>query len=99
MQRIEVSPPSNIGPYIVDFLCKEYRVVLEVDGGIHEEAHQKEHDQHRTIFLNECGYAVFRMKNEDVQTNLELTLKNIETFIKKIGDQTVPSPSQRRGVG
>ena len=39
------------------------------------------------------------MKNEDVQTNLELTLKNIETFIKKIGDQTVPSPSQRRGVG
>ena len=39
------------------------------------------------------------MKNEDVQTNLELTLKNIETFIKKIGDQTVPSPSQRRGLG
>jgi very-short-patch-repair endonuclease len=84
----------NIGPYIVDFLCKEYKVVLEVDGGIHEEGHQKEHDKHRTTFLNECGYAVFRMNNKDVQTNLESTLKNIETFIKKTGDQTIPSPPE-----
>ena len=32
----------NIGPYIVDFLCKEYKVALEIDGGIHDEEDQKE---------------------------------------------------------
>lgn len=73
----------NIGPYIVDFLCKEYKVVLEVDGGIHETVDQKEHDLNRTIFLNECGYAVLRIHNEDVHINLKSTLKNIESFIKK----------------
>ncbi len=87
----------NIGHYIVDFLCKEYKVVLEIDGGIHEEEAQKEHDQCRTIFLSEHGYKILRIKNEDIYNNLQFTLENIYSFIQK--QDTKQFPLLRKGEG
>ena len=87
----------NIGPYIVDFLCKEYKVALEIDGGIHDEEDQKEHDLSRTIFLNELDYQILRIKNEDIYNNLQFTLEDIYTFIKN--QETKQSPLLRKGEG
>jgi very-short-patch-repair endonuclease len=87
----------NIGPYIVDFLCKEYKVALEIDGGIHDEEDQKEHDLSRTIFLNELDYQILRIKNEDIYNNLQFTLEDIYTFIKK--QETKQFPLLRKGEG
>jgi very-short-patch-repair endonuclease len=50
-----------LGPYIVDFVCLERRLVLELDGGQHAE--QVEYDQRRTEWLQERGYRVFRVWN------------------------------------
>ncbi len=74
----------NIGQYIVDFLCKEQKVVLEIDGGVHDTEQQKEHDQTRTVFLEEHGYTVLRIKNEDIHNNLQGVLHTIHKFLRNI---------------
>ncbi len=52
-----------IGPYIVDFLCVELRVVIEVDGGQHAESAD---DARRDSWLASNGYRVLRYWNNDV---------------------------------
>ncbi len=88
----------NIGPYIADFLCKEKRVIIEVDGGIHETRDQREHDEARDMYLHELGYSVLRIKNEDIYNDIQQTLQRIHRFLQNT-QQTIPSPPQRRGLG
>ena len=54
----------GIGPYIVDFYCPEEKLAIELDGSIHEEPEQKDHDQKRDAFLRERGILVLRFGNE-----------------------------------
>lgn len=49
-----------IGAYIVDFVCIEKQLVIELDGGQHAE--QVSHDQQRTAFLAEQGFRVLRFQ-------------------------------------
>lgn len=57
-----------LGPYIVDFLCHETRLIIEIDGGQH--ADQTEYDNQRTQWLEKQGYRVLRFWNNEVLTNL-----------------------------
>ena len=59
-----------IGDYIVDFVCIEKKLVIEVDGGYHSEYEQIEKDEFRTERLRDMGYNVIRFKNEEVIENL-----------------------------
>ena len=52
-----------IGPYIVDFVCLERALIIELDGSQHVES---EHDEQRTQYLNEQGYSVLRFWNTDI---------------------------------
>src|SRR5690349_2542855 len=54
----------TIDRFIVDFYCTEARLVIEVDGSIHEE--QQEADQLRTEFLESLGLRVLRFTNAEV---------------------------------
>ena len=49
-----------IGDYIVDFICKEAKIIIEVDGGQHNEPENIEYDKTRTEYLNNLGYKVVR---------------------------------------
>jgi primosomal protein N' (replication factor Y) len=60
-------------PYVVDFCCVERRLVVEVDGGQHEE----NRDRARTEFLQSKGFRVLRFWNNDVLTNTEGVLESI----------------------
>jgi very-short-patch-repair endonuclease len=51
-------------PYILDFLCRDAALVVEVDGGVHET--QADHDTHRTARLQRAGLRVLRFPNEAV---------------------------------
>ena len=62
---------SEIGPYIVDFLCRERKVIVEVDGFGHGDTADVMRDQRRTEYLEAKGYAVFRCLNADVYGNLD----------------------------
>ena len=55
-----------IGDYIVDFVCLEKKLVIEVDGGYHSEYEQIEKDEFRTERLNMMGFSVIRFFNEEV---------------------------------
>ena len=61
-----------IGPYIVDFVCLEKKLVVEVDGGQH--AGQVELDSKRSDYLKEKGYRVLRFWNNEVLQATESVL-------------------------
>ena len=58
-----------IGRYIVDFVCLEKRLIIEIDGGQH--ALNADKDNERTKWLESEGYRVIRFWNNDVLTNIE----------------------------
>ncbi len=64
-----------IGNFIVDFCCRERRLVIEVDGGHHLE--QVESDRKRTELLEARGYIVLRFWNTDVLANTDGVLEEI----------------------
>ena len=66
-----------IGDYIVDFVCVEKRLVIEVDGGYHSEYEQIEKDEFRTQRLRDLGFHVIRFKNEKVLEDIANVLKII----------------------
>jgi very-short-patch-repair endonuclease len=55
-----------VGPFTVDFLCRETALVIEVDGATHSEDRDMEYDQRRTEFLKSQGYRVLRIQNDDI---------------------------------
>jgi very-short-patch-repair endonuclease len=64
-----------IGRFIVDFYCPARRLIIEVDGGIHQL--QQEYDLARTEHLQEYGYTVIRFSNEAVENDLDSVLATI----------------------
>ncbi len=70
-----------IGPYIVDFVCFEHRVIVEVDGGQHAE--QVAYDEQRSGWLEAQGYRVFRFWNNDVLANTEAVAQSILDAVKQ----------------
>jgi very-short-patch-repair endonuclease len=59
-----------IGPFIADFACWEARLVIEVDGPSHISDEAQANDAHRTDFLNQQGWQVLRVWNNDIYGNL-----------------------------
>jgi len=64
-----------MGNFIVDFVCLEKGLIVEVDGEIHET--QKEYDEARTYELEQLGFKVIRFTNDELKNNLERVLKTI----------------------
>jgi very-short-patch-repair endonuclease len=81
-----------LGHYIVDFVCVERRLIVEIDGGQHAE--QAEYDQHRDAWLRSQGYTVLRFWNHEVMQQLEGVLEQIRLTITLSPD---PSPTSGRG--
>ena len=71
-----------LGPYIVDFVCFETKVVLEVDGSQHAD---NKRDAIRDRYFIDRGYRVLRFWNTDV-------LLNLDNVLLQISDETHPSP-------
>lgn len=66
-----------ISDVIVDFICITKRLIVEVDGGYHDDPNQIELDAARTAFLNNLGYKVVRFRNEQVIGDIDNVLKAI----------------------
>jgi very-short-patch-repair endonuclease len=66
--------------YVADFYCAFYKAVIELDGKIHEFEGQRQYDDARNIVMNELGYKVLRVQNEEVERMNNL-LKKIENFL------------------
>ena len=64
-----------IDRFIVDFYCHKARLVIELDGGIHN--NQVEYDQNRTVELEKFELKIIRFTNKEVETDIESVLKQI----------------------
>ncbi|MEN3027394.1 MAG: DUF559 domain-containing protein [Chlorobiota bacterium] len=66
-----------IGNFIVDFYCHERRLIVELEGSIHDEPEQAAYDEERFKWLQAQGYTVLRFRNEEVFEDLEGVLERI----------------------
>lgn len=73
-----------IGHYIVDFACRKKRIVLELDGGQHNEMQNKIYDDKRTEYLISKGYKVLRFWNNEIDDNLEGVYLKLLDFVKEM---------------
>ena len=67
-----------IGKYIVDFVCREKNLIIELDGGQHNEPQNIVYDAERTKYLENSGFHVLRFWNTDIDENIEEVLKIIK---------------------
>lgn len=64
-----------VGTYIVDFICLEHRLIIEIDGGQH--AQNKSYDDSRSEYLSQQGFMVLRFWNHEVLSDMEAVLEVI----------------------
>ncbi len=91
----------HVGRYIVDFYCREFKIAIEVEGGIHEAPYQREYDDVRFEELKVQGIQVLRFKNEEILNNINDVLKKIEETKNSIAMRPSPPPplpARERGV-
>ena len=74
---------APVDGYFVDFLCRDRKVVIEVDGSTHDAATQVADDEVRTAELERFGYRVFRVSNRDVYDNVERVLDASLAFVEE----------------
>ena len=70
-----------IGNYIVDFICNEKKLIIEIDGGQHNENKNIIYDQARTKYLESKGYKVIRFWNCDIDKNIEGVYQEILKYL------------------
>lgn len=73
----------SIKNYIVDFYCAAEKLVIELDGAVHQSPQAQEYDKKRTEILNGLGYTVIRFENKMVFENLESVLSEISEHFKQ----------------
>lgn len=69
-----------IDKYIADFLCKDLKLIIEVDGSSHNMKH--DYDEQRDKTLKELGYTTLRFTNEEVLYDIENVKLALENWIK-----------------
>ena len=72
-----------IGDYIVDFVCLEKKLIIEIDGGYHSEYEQIQKDEHRTEKLEAMGFNVIRYTNEELFASIEDVLNKIRKLLNQ----------------
>ena len=73
-----------ISIFIVDFYCHEFRLAIEVDGGIHLNKEIAEYDDGRTCDLEKFGIIILRFRNDKVLNNLDFVLHKILLTISSL---------------
>ncbi len=65
--------------FVADFYCKQQKLIIELDGGIHEQ--QREYDRYRTFIIEKLGINVIRFTNEEVRHDIENVMKKIKNHL------------------
>ena len=97
LDGIKFRRQQPIGNFVVDFYNSVYRLVIEVDGSIHD--NQGEADQVRQEILEEMGLNILRVNAEAVERNLPQVLGEIRKKIAGLKENESPSPLIGEGLG
>jgi very-short-patch-repair endonuclease len=66
-----------VGHYVADFACRERALIIEVDGATHSTDEDAAYDARRTEYLEDSGWRVLRVMNDDVVRRMEDVLEMI----------------------
>ena len=80
-----------IGQYIADFVCREKKLILEIDGAQHMEA--IEYDLRRTKYLESRGYRVLRIWNHDVFKNTQAVMDSVLNLLESVPHPPPSTPT------
>ena len=87
-----------VGPYFADFLCREARLIIELDGASH--GNNADHDARRDEYCRTSGFEILRFSNADVMGNLEGVLSHISAVLARLPPPPPPPcPSRKREGG
>ncbi|UWU93848.1 endonuclease domain-containing protein [Bradyrhizobium sp. CB1015] len=87
---------APIGPYVVDFFCPAKRLIIELDGGHHNEDDTAARDLERQRWLEHEGYRVLRFWNSEIATDLTAVMERI--YVEMYGSreaETTPLKHRR----
>ncbi len=82
----------QVGDYIVDFYCHENKLVVELDGAVHNTEERQKTDQKRDKYLKSMGLKVVRFENKEVVETPDVFLSKLQSAISS------PSGGGREGV-
>jgi very-short-patch-repair endonuclease len=86
-----------IGPHVVDFCCRERKLIVELDGRQHSA--RVDYDAGRTALLQALGYRVLRFWGHDAFANTDGVLQRIAEALRSARPSPGPSPQRRGKVG
>jgi very-short-patch-repair endonuclease len=99
MAGIKFRRQEEIDGFIVDFICYEKKLVIELDGGQH--ADMQDEDRKRDNYLMKNGFRVLRVWNTEIMKNMEGVLEGIRGICLDNGENSpspIPSPAGGEGV-
>jgi 5-methyltetrahydrofolate--homocysteine methyltransferase len=88
-----------IGSYIADFICLRAKLIIEIDGLIHQLPENKANDEERTLWLKHKGFEVIRLKNEAILGDTENVLATILKELAIIQSAALIPPLGGGGAG
>ena len=71
----------SVGPYFADFCSLEALLIIEVDGGHHDEPHQRRYDEERTRYLEGAGFRVIRFWDPEVLKETDSVIDQIRSAL------------------
>ncbi len=82
VEGVKFRRQQPLGSYIGDLVSFERKIIVEVDGGQHNEREARERDEQRAAWLKERGYQVLRFWNNEVLVNMEGVLEKIREVLR-----------------
>lgn len=96
-QGLKFKRQVPMGNYVVDFCCQEKKIIIEVDGGQHNEMKNRKIDALRDNYLKNKGYIILRFWNNGISDNFEGVLEVIRRTVAAddLSPILSPSPGER----
>ena len=100
LEGLKFRRQEPIGPFIVDFVCFERKLIVEADGSQHYHGEQKSKDAERDRWLHEQGFEILRFNNTEIMSSTEGVILNVlEHASARSSASQAPSPLRGEGLG
>lgn len=95
---VRFSRQMPVGPYSADFLCRELKLIVEIDGVSHDQ--EQDYDARRDRYCKGLGYEVLRFQNAEMMGNLEGVVSSVREAVARMAAiEPTPDPSRMREGG
>jgi very-short-patch-repair endonuclease len=98
IEGVKFRRQESIRGYIVDFVCFEKKIIIELDGGQHNSTDGKTYDINRSHLLEAGGFKVLRYWNSEIMENIEGVIEQISSVVLNTEPSSRPSPRREKKI-